>query len=83
MGHGDAKQWWSSLNDAQQKHIQKTHGSAKTAVLGFSNAEKSAFMKIYQNDQKFFLLKTGDKYKQSQTESGLTDWTTFINNNND
>lgn len=71
------------MNDAQQKHIQKNHGNAKTAIFGFSNSEKSGFMKIYQNDQKFFLLKTGDKYKQqSQESSDLTDWTTFINNNN-
>lgn len=83
MGHTDAVKWWNSLNDAQKKHIQNTHGNLKTVLTGFSNSEKSAFMKMYQNDQKFFLLKTGDKYKQSQTESGLTDWTTFINNNND
>lgn len=75
MGHTDAKKWWNGLSGPQKKHIQKIHGNP---TFGFSNTEKSNLMKQYQNDQQFALLKTGDKYKQSQQSSDLTDWTTFI-----
>ena len=78
MGHSDAVKWWDSLNIAQKKHIQKIYGNP---ILGFSKNEKSNFMKQYQHDQQFLLLKTGDRYKQSSQNSDLTDWTTFINNN--
>ncbi len=78
MGHSDALKWWDSLNVAQKKHIQKIYGNP---TFGFSKNEKSNFMKQYQNDQQFNLLKTGDRYKSQTQSSDLTDWTTFINNN--
>lgn len=71
MGYNDAKKWWESLNNAQIKHIQKTYPKP---IFGFSNSEKSNFMKQFQNDPTFCSL-TGDKYKQQSPT--LTDWTDF------